>query len=112
MYVELAIAAGLAKAPFDFTMFWLGGRKANKPAVQESVTGLHLTRREVADGGRRHSEDPIDGATTEVNVRKHAQKRWPSLSGWPALSSRALRIAVHVEVARRTLRSFATTESC
>lgn len=102
LYVERAIAAGLAKVPFDFGMSELGSRKTNEPAVHGPVTGLHLTRCEVANGGRRDMEDPTDVATTEVNARKHGQKRWRNLSGWPALASRATRFAVHVEVAALT----------
>ncbi|WP_297737427.1 hypothetical protein [Mycobacterium sp.] len=76
MYVDLPIAAGLAKVPFDFGMFGLGGWKANESTVHEPVTGLHLTGRYVANGGRRILEDFADVAITNRDARKNGQTPW------------------------------------
>jgi hypothetical protein len=56
----------------------------------------------VANCGSGHLEDPADVAFAEVNARERRQLRWRDLSGRPALSSRAERIAIHLEVAALT----------
>jgi hypothetical protein len=99
LYVDLPIAAGLAKVPIDVGMFGLGGWKANEPIVHGPVTGLDLTGPEVANGGGGHLEDFAGVAITKVDAREDGQTTWRDLSGWPALSSRATRFAVHVEAA-------------
>jgi hypothetical protein len=101
-YINLPTAAGLAKAPFDVGMFGLGGWNANEPTVDGSVTGLHLTRRKVANCGRGQLEDPSGVAITKVDARERSQMSWRNLSGWPALSLRAERFAIHLEVAALT----------
>ena len=88
--------------PFDCEMFGLGGWNANEPTVHAPVTALHLTGREVANGGGGHLEDIAGITITKVDARKDGQAPWRNLAGWPALSSWAKRFTAHVEVAAPT----------
>jgi hypothetical protein len=68
LYVDRPIAAGVAKVPFDFGTFGLGGWKANEFTLDALITGLDLTVREVANGDCGHLEDLAGAAITKVDV--------------------------------------------
>jgi hypothetical protein len=102
LYLDLPIAAGLAEVPFDFGTFRLGGWIAIEVTVHEPVTGVHMTGRDVANGGRCRLEDLACVTFAKVDARQRGQLRWGKLFSRPALSLRAERFAIHVEVVALT----------